>query len=572
MSVRLALVLITLISILSSLPAFAARERADTVLLNASVHTMDAARSIKEAVCIAGDRIIYVGSNKGARRFIENATKVLDLKGRMVLPGFQDCHVHLVEGGMHLNECNLDDLKSVDEVVDMIKSYRDENPQKEWIKGSGWGLPLFKNANARKELLDKIESKKPVFLESQDYHSAWVNSKALELAGITADSKDPEGGHIEKDPKTGEPTGTLRESAIELVQRHLPPPTEEEFRKGLLRGQELAATCGITSIQDASVSPQVLAAYEKGYGDGILTVNVNTAIKIDPLKEDDAQVENIKILSRRYRENHREDLLKVSSAKIFADGVIEARTANLLRPYSDKAGGNGKLNFAPERLASLVTKLESAGIQVHIHSIGDGATRASLDAFDRSRRQHPENRRCRSHIAHLELIDKSDLPRFASLSISATIQPYWAQPDEYIVRLTEPVLGKKRSQNIYPFKSLRDEGARLAGGSDWPVSTLSPLEAIQVAVTRRGIDKEGDCWLPHQKLILKDCLEAYTINGAFINHRDSENGSLEVGKQADIVVLDRDLYTVPAGELARVKVLKTIFRGKEIYSREDLKE
>lgn len=568
MSVRLALVLITLISILSSLPAFAARERADTVLLNASVHTMDAARSIKEAVCIAGDRIIYVGSNKGARRFIENATRVLDLKGRMVLPGFQDCHVHLVEGGMHLNECNLDDLKSVDEVLDMIKSYRDENPQKEWIKGSGWGLPLFKNANARKELLDKIESEKPVFLESQDYHSAWVNSKALELAGITADSKDPEGGHIEKDPKTGEPTGTLRESAIELVQRHLPPPTEEEFRNGLLRGQELAATCGITSIQDASVSPQVLAAYEKGYGDGILTVNVNTAIKIDPLKEDDAQVENIKVLSRRYREGR----LKVSSAKIFADGVIEARTANLLFSYSDKKGGNGKLNFAQERLASLVTKLESAGIQVHIHSIGDGATRASLDAFEQSRRLHPENSRCRSHIAHLELIDRSDLPRFASLSITATIQPYWAQPDDYIVRLTEPVLGKERSKNIYPFKSLREKGTRLAGGSDWPVSTLNPLEAIQVAVTRKALDKEEDSWLPHQKLILKDCLEAYTINGAFINHRDNENGSLEVGKQADIIVLDRDLYTVPEGELAGVKVIKTFFRGKEIYSKEDLLE
>lgn len=569
MSVRFLLVLLALISLFCAQPVLALKnkkKKADTVLLNASVHTMDAARSIKEALCLEGGRIVYVGSNKGARRFIENATKVLDLEGGMVLPGFHDCHVHLVEGGMHLNECNLDDLKSIDEVLETIKNYRDRNPDKVWIKGSGWGLPLFEDANARKELLDKIESEKPIFLESQDYHSAWVNSKALEIAGISKESEDPEGGHIEKDPKTGEPTGTLRESAIDLVLRHLPPPAEEDFREGLLRGQALAAAYGITSIQDACVGPAVLSAYEKGDGDGILTVNVNTAIKIDPLKDDTAQVEKIKILANRFREGR----LKVSSAKIFADGVIEAKTANLLLPYCDKKGGNGKLNFAPDRLASLVSKLESAGIQVHIHSIGDGATRACLDAFEKSRRQDPENHRRRSHIAHLELIDIADLPRFASLSVTATIQPYWAQQDDYILRLTEPVLGKERSQNIYPFKSLRDEGARLAGGSDWPVSSLNPLEAIQVALTRKAIDSKADAWLPHQKLILKDCLEAYTINGAFINNRDSETGSLEVGKYADIIILDRDLYTVPAEEIARVKVLKTFFRGKEVFSREDL--
>ncbi|MBI1271999.1 amidohydrolase family protein [bacterium] len=571
LSLFLKVIIIILILSAGSLNIEAAEysdKKADLVMLNGAVHTMDAARSKKEALCLEGGRIVYVGSNKGARRFIENATKVLDLKGSMVLPGFHDCHVHLVEGGMHLNECNLDELKSIDEVLETIKNYRDRNPDKVWIKGSGWGLPLFEDANARKELLDKIESEKPIFLESQDYHSAWVNSKALEIAGISKESEDPEGGHIEKDPKTGEPTGTLRESAIDLVLRHLPPPSQEDFRQGLLRGQALAAAYGITSIQDACVGPAVHEAYRKGDGDGILTVNVNTAIKIDPLKDDASQVEKLKILANRFREGR----LKVSSAKIFADGVIEAKTANLLLPYSDKKGGNGKLNFAPIRLASLVSKLESAGIQVHIHSIGDGATRASLDAFEQSRRLNPENHKRRSHIAHLELIDRSDLPRFASLSITATIQPYWAQQDEYIVRLTEPVLGKERSENIYPFKSLRDEGARLAGGSDWPVSSLNPLEAIQVALTRKAIDKNVDAWLPHQKLILKDCLEAYTINGAFINNRDSETGSLEVGKYADIIILDRDLYTVPAGEIARVNVLKTFFRGKEVFSKKDLSD
>ncbi|HMO21409.1 MAG TPA: amidohydrolase family protein, partial [Candidatus Melainabacteria bacterium] len=483
MSVRFLLVLIALISLLSAQQVLARnnnKRKADTVLLNASVHTMDAARSVKEALCLEGGRIVYVGSNNGARRFIENATKVLDLKGGMVLPGFHDCHVHLVEGGMHLNECNLDDLKSVDEVLEAVKNYRERNPDKEWIKGSGWGLPLFEDANARKELLDNIESEKPIFLESQDYHSAWVNSKALEIAGISKGSKDPEGGHIEKDPKTGEPTGTLRESAIDLVLRHLPPPAEEDFRQGLLRGQALAAAYGITSIQDACVGPAVLSAYEKGDGDGILTLNVNTAIKIDPLKDDTAQVEKIKILANRFREGR----LKVSSAKIFADGVIEAKTANLLLPYCDKKGGNGKLNFAPDRLASLVSKLESAGIQVHIHSIGDGATRASLDAFEKSRRQNPESHNRRSHIAHLELVDAKDRARFQKLNVGATIQALWAHRDDYVSKLTEPVLGGERSKGIYPIRGLFDANARLVGGSDWPVSSLNPFHAMEVAVRR----------------------------------------------------------------------------------------
>jgi predicted amidohydrolase YtcJ len=532
------------------------------VLRNGAVYTMNAARSWAEAIAIDNGRIVYAGSISVIKKWIGGRTRVIDLRGKMVLPAFHDSHVHPISGGIVLGECDLHGLTTQEQILEAVRRYAAQNPEAPWIRGGGWDLPVFPNANPHKSLLDQIISDRPVYLSAADDHSAWVNSKTLQIAGITKETPDTPSGRIERDPKTGEPTGTLREDAMDLVAKHLPEYSQKDYVAGLKRGLELANRFGITSLQEAqesSADTNHLETYMDLDRRGELTARVVTALYVDPA-QGVAQIPRLIELRKKYQSKR----LRANAVKIFADGVIEARTAAVLEPYLDH-GDRGKPNWNAEALKKIVTALDSAKFQIHIHAIGDRAIRMSLDAFQAARDKNG-SRDSRHHIAHLELIDPQDIPRFRQLDVAANFQPLWAYADPYITELTEPALGPARSRWLYPIASVLKTGAIVVCGSDWSVSSMNPLEAMQIAVTRRDLkDSTGAVWRPEELVELAPMLAGYTINGAYVNFEEKETGSLEVGKAADVIVLDRNLFEIPARAIHRAKVLLTLLDGKEIY-------
>lgn len=558
--VRLAITLAMGLSVISCSGKKSVNTKADVLLRNGAIYTVDAARSWAEAAAIAHGRIIYVGANAGAEEFITPQTRVIDLNGKMVLPGFHDSHVHPVSGGIELGQCNLNGLQTQQEIFDAVREYAQKNPALPWIVGGGWDLPIFPNANPTKQQLDQLVSDRPAFLSAADGHSAWVNSKALELAGITAATADPPEGRIERDPLSKEPTGTLRERATDLVSKHIPPLTSADYLAGAKRGLAMANRFGITSLQEASATPEILAAYDSLDRSGELTARVVAAMYVDPAK-DEAQIEELKQKRSRYRGKN----LRADAVKIFADGVIESRTAAMLAPYLDRPDYRGIPNLEAEKFKRLVTALDQEKFQVHIHAIGDRAIRMALDAHEAA--QLANGRRdARHHLAHIQLIDPQDIPRFERLGIIANFQSLWAYADTYITELTEPALGPERSRWLYPIGSVMRSGAMIVGGSDWSVSSMNPLDAIQVAVTRRGVDDStGSAWIPQEIVDLPTMIAAYTINGAYVNHQENETGSIEVGKAADLIVLDRNLFEIPAHEIHNAKVLLTLLEGREVH-------
>jgi predicted amidohydrolase YtcJ len=531
----------------------------DLVLRNGAIYTMNAAREWAEAVAVDDGRIVYVGPDSAVKKWIGGHTQVIDLHGKMLLPGFHDSHVHPLSGGIELGECNLNGLTTQEQTLEAIRRYAQQNPAAPWIRGGGWDLPIFPSANPHKSLLDQIVPDRPVYLSAADGHSVWVNSKALQIAGITKNTPDTPSGRIERDPKTGEPTGTLREDAAGLVAKYLPEYTKEDHLNGLRRGLEMANRFGIISLQEASADSNDLQAYLELDRRGELTARVVAAIDIN-LAQGVAQIPRLVALRKKFQGKR----LRANSVKIFADGVIEARTAAMLAPYLDY-GGLGKANLEAEALKTLVTALDSAGFQVHIHAIGDRGIRMALDAYQAARAKNG-SRDSRHHLAHLELIDPGDIPRFRQLGVIANFQPLWAYADLYITELTEPALGPARSRWLYPIASVMKTGAVVAGGSDWSVSSMNPLDAMQVAVTRRGLaDSAGAVWRPEELVDLAPMIAGYTINGAYVNFEEKETGSIETGKAADLILLDRNIFEIPAHTIHRAKVLLTLLGGKEIY-------
>lgn len=536
------------------------RSVADLVIRGAQVYRVAPVRTWAEALAVRDGRLVYVGSDSGVTGWIGPHTRVLDLPGRMVLPGLHDNHVHPLSAGLELGECNLYDVKTPDEALKVIQAYAASHPGTGWVRGNGWQLPLFKGGNPQKELLDRIVSDRPAFFWAADGHSAWVNSKALDLAGVNRSTKDPPNGRIERDA-SGEPSGTLRESATDLVTASLPAYSAAELIAGARRGIAEANRYGITVLSEADATPDFIEAYAELESRGELTAEIVAALGSDS-GPPEREVQRLTDLKQRFEGPH----LQLGTMKLYADGVIEARTAAMLEPYLDRPGDRGTLNYEPEQLNALVAALDRAGIQVHVHAIGDRAIRSTLDAFQRAREKNGPND-LRHIIAHLELIDPADIPRFRELGVIASFQAFWAEPDEYITELTEPALGPTRSRWLYPIASVMNSGAVVVGGSDWSVSSLNPLDAIQVAVTRRSTDSlPGPAWIPEERVDLERMIAAYTINGAWANHQERERGSLEAGKSADFVVLDRNLFAVPVGQIHTVKVLKTFFEGKEVYS------
>jgi predicted amidohydrolase YtcJ len=555
-SVPLSLLVLHLIAVAQAAPP----QPADTVFRRGAVYTVDAARSWAEAVAIRAGRIVYVGSDAEVAPWIGPETRCVDLQGKMLLPGFHDSHVHLVGGGIELDECDLNGLVTLDQVLAKVREFAERHPDRKWIRGGGWPLTLS-GGNPHKDLLDKIVPDRPVILDAFDGHSSWVNSRAMEIAGITKETPDPPRGRIERDATTGEPTGTLRESAARLVIVKTPPYSHEDFVQGLRRGLKTANRFGITSVQEAQVSDQHLNAFAELDRTGELTVRTVAAMRFDPAKGMSQIPQFVE-----WRSKFQSKRLRTTAVKIFQDGVIESRTAALLQPYlGGKQEERGWLNFEPEVLKPMAAELDRLGFQIHVHAIGDRAIQSTFDALEFAQARNGR-RDSRHHIAHIQLFDPPDIARFRRLGVVANFQPLWAWADPYIVDMTLPVLGPERSRWLYPIRSVASSGAVIACGSDWSVSSMNPLDAIQIAVTRRGpLEKPGLVWLPEEAVDLPLMIAGYTINGAYVNFEETETGSIEVGKAADLIVLDRNLFEIPAHEIHLAKVLLTLLDGKEVY-------
>ena len=533
---------------------------ADLVLRDAIVYTVDSTHPRAEAVVIDDGRIVYIGSTDSAQSFVGRNTEVLTLAGRMVLPGFQDTHVHPLTSGIELGQCDLNAATTLEDVRRVVAECARRDAKAPWVRGGGWALPIFANANPQRGLLDSLVPDRPVYLSAADGHSAWVNSRALALAGVSSATREPANGHIERDA-TGAPSGTLRESAMDLVSRKLPRYSADDYLAGLERGLAMAARFGITTVHEASATEPIALAYVRADSLGRLTARSIVSLLVDTDAPVDSEVRRLSALRARTTRG----LVRPVAAKIFMDGVIEAHTAALLAPYADRPGYRGETNLPPAKFDTLVEKLDSAGFKVHVHAIGDRAIRVALDGFAR---QHTRDGGAgpRHIIAHIELFDPADIPRFAALGVVADFQPLWAYADDYIRKLTEPKLGPGRSRYLYPIASVMKSGAIVAAGSDWSVSSMNPLEAIQVGVTRRALDDStGDAWLPEQRVDLASMLRAYTLGGALASDNESQTGTLTAGKAADLIVVSDDLFSLPPHRIAKARVLLTLLGGRVIY-------
>ena len=540
----------------------AALAPAELLFKSGAVYTVDGARSWAQAVGVRAGEIVYVGTDHGAGAYIGPGTRVIDLKGRMLLPAFQDVHIHPISAGLQANSCDLSGLTTAAQYTAAIQKYARAHPGSGWITGGGWLMSAFgPGGRPRRQLIDAVVPDRPVLLSSSDGHTHWANTKALELARITRDTPDPRDGRIDRDPRTGEAIGSLQEGAGERVAAIVPPPTAAEREAGLAYALKLLNGYGITAMQDAQVFEDDLKTYRALERRRELTMRVVAAIWWERAQGLE-QIDRIKRLRREYASA----LIDPGTVKIMQDGVLENYTAVLLQPYLKKPGNvRGIPMVEPGFLKDAVARLDAEGFQVHFHAIGDGAVREALDAIEAARRRNGDLGH-RDHISHLELIDPADVPRFRDLGVIANFQPLWAYADDYITQLTVPFLGPERSSRIYPIGTLYRSGAVVAFGSDWYVSSANPLEEIQVAVTRMGLKGETHTpFLPGERINLPEALAAFTINAAFTNRLEKTTGSIEVGKDADIIVLDHNLFAIPVTEIARSKVLLTLFQGSAVH-------
>ena len=561
--------ILALLAWLSSAGAGAEEQaKSDVVLRNGKIYTADKERSIKQAIALKGNTIVAVGSDADVWPVIGSGTKVIDLGGKLVLPGFIDTHIHPIIGALNGAKCSLTGVKAtIDALKPVIQDClaEDQGGADEWFEAAQLDNYGF---SATAKDVDTIEAARPVALWGNDGHTVWVNSRGLALLGVTAETPDIPGGKIARDAK-GAPTGYFADRASIFVDEKIPSPSPEE--KAALTAAELKrmSAYGITSLMDAFVTPAEEKVWRMLYDTGRLPMRVRMAIYIaDPSDDSDEAVARLVAASKAGDVNP--DFLHSGVVKVFADGVMEypAQTAALLSPYLDKDGKPtnhaGELYFDPQRFTSLVTKLDAAGLTVHVHAIGDRAVRTTLDAFAAARAANGD-RDNRHQIAHLQLVDPADFPRFKELGVLADFQLEWAKREPATEGPLEPYLGPERYRYLYPAGSLHRAGATIIGGSDWDISSYNPFRAFQTGITRGGGKGQRPLNI-EERIPLESAIDAYTINAAYAMKQDKTTGSLEVGKRADLVVLDRDILTIDPETIEDTKVLATYLDGRLVHS------
>lgn len=535
---------------------------ADTIVLRgARVLTMDDSKPEASAIALVDGKIAAVGSAADVEPFLKGAT-VYDLpESALVMPGFQDSHNHLIWSAAQAEDISLSDVSDEAGLRAAIEPVMAALPKDAWLRGGGWSVAVYKDPSAA--VLDKVTGDRPAYFDDVDGHSGWANSAALKAAGIDATTKDPEGGRIDRDSQ-GNPTGMLRENAMALVSDLLPDYPDSQVDTGLEKAQAEAISYGVTAIIDPSVEEWMLKGYQRADAAEKLKLRVEAAVNVDA-EEGVAGVKRTLDLKNQYTGPH----LEVTSIKLFVDGVIETGTAALLEAYVGSNSAGDPL-FTQEQINEIAIAGDKVNLQLHAHAIGDRAARIALDAFEAAQKANGV-RDSRHQITHLELVDPADIGRFKTLGVIANIQALWAYPDTYIVDLTQPKIGPERSEWLYPFGALKNAGATIAGSSDWSVSSMNPLEAIQTGVTRQDIaDPNGAVLTPQHKLDLMDMLRAYTVNGAYAAFDETESGTLTAGKRADVVVLDKDLTKIPPTEITSAKVLLTLIDGAPAHEGEGL--
>lgn len=546
-----------------------AGEPADTVFVNGAIHTMDAAGTRAAALAVRGDRIVFVGDDRRARRFVGPGTRVVDLRGRMVLPGFQDSHVHPGLVPNPATRLDVGGLRTPEAVLGRIGEYAAQHAGKLWIIGTGWEEAAFlPSGQPTRAMLDAAVPDRPAFLTNNSQHMGWANGRALASAGITRDTPDPPNGRIERAPD-GEPTGVLQEAAMDLVRNVIPPRPLDEQVEDLRAAIREMHRVGITGYEDAAVRTDWVDAYLALGRGGPPGMRIHLCLYFDPAGEDDAQVERFLALRAEFGRTQ----VRADCVKLVEDGAYGSHTVALLEPYSDDPGkfGRGVLFVAPERLQRLVTRLDAAGFQVHVHALGDAAVRTSLDAIEQARRVNGP-RDARHTLAHLALVDPADLPRFRPLGVVANMSPLWSCGNEWETVFAPGMFGPGRSVR-YRANALLAAGAVLVYGSDWPVTGVAPLDGLETAVTHRypggvGPDGKPDApWIPAERVTLAQALRAYTAAGAWLVKDEASRGTLQAGKLADLVVLGRDLTTLAPLDIHATTVDLTMVGGRVVFER-----
>jgi len=543
---------------------------ADVILKNGFIYTVDGRRTVAAAIAIHEGAIVYVGSDLGAAAYAGKETRVIDLDKRLVLPGFIDSHCHPAYGAAHeLFDIMFTGLNSIDEYKKAIRDFAATHPGAKFIKGRGWKNTLFGKTGPDKKIIDEIIPDIPVALDDEGGHASWVNSLTLKLAGITRETKDPRSGVIERDPQTGEPTGTLREGAASLVSDLFPDYSVEQLMQALEAYQQMAASFGITTTHDATVDVggNDFNAYKNLEKENRLAMRFRASLFVDPKKGLDQVTQ---LISEREKSNG--PFFQTNGAKIYIDGVVEGGTAFLKEPFKHLPRFRGVPRWDTDKLNRMCAELDKNKFQIHVHSIGDAATALTLDAFAYALEKNGK-RDSRNLITHIQLVDAQDILRFRELGVVAVPQPYWFMKDDYYYNLQVPYLGLKRADAEYPMASFFKIGVTVASSSDYAVTIpCNPLRAIQIGMTRSclGIRDPKEILWPEERATLEQMIASFTINGAVANFLENTTGSIEAGKMADLIVLDQNLFTIAVDEISKAKVILTFFAGEEVFSEGDI--
>lgn len=550
---------------------------ADVLFVNGQVGGPADPQPPGTAVAVKGERIIAVLPELDARELRDGRTEIVDLKGGTLLPGFQDAHIHPIAAGVeYAVRCNLRDSTSVNGYenstlpgyLELIAAYCQSHPDTEWILGGGWSVDVFPDGKPTAAMLDPIVSDRPVYLPARDGHSAWVNSRALELAGVTASTPDPYDGRIERD-ENGHPSGILSDGAMDLVRRHTPAITEDELDVGLQFAQTHLQKLGITAWQDAQVmvapgpdGQSTLGAYSRAVDADALTCRVIAGLWWER-SLGIAQIDDLIDVRAKYSSR----MFQPRVVKIMLDGMIEFMTASMVDPYCGHPDVSPDSFIPLGQLTDIAIALDRAGFSLHIHAVGDLAVRDALDAIDATRRANG-NLGNRHQIAHLDIVAPDDVPRFGQIGAIANVQMVWACHEPQLDQEKAPLLGEERLRWSFPFGHLANAGARLAAGSDWPVSSANPMDAVHVAVNRAHPALGLPAFLPEQAISLAEAVASYTSGSSWANHLD-DAGKIRTGYLADLVTLDRDLVMTRPDELSDVAVTNTFIGGSRVYASAD---